>query len=200
MSSTGRSDKRRADDSYATPSWVVDALLSVIPTPPPGITICDPGCGEGAILEALREADPVRSPPGWNLVGLELNKDRAHQCRIKNLTVFEGDFLTSNMQGVDAVVANPPFSLAREFVDHSIKTVTRVGGENVGWKPGGFVAMLLRLAFLESMKRRDWWRRNPADIFVLPKRPSFTGDGKTDSCAYMWAQWGPGPRGRITVI
>lgn len=77
-----------------------------------------------------------------------------------------------------AIVTNPPFSLALEFCDHAIKHAPNV-------------FMLLRLNFLASRKRRDWWRRNPPNaLFILSERPSFTENGKTDATDYGWFYWG----------
>lgn len=74
------------------------------------------------------------------------------------------------------IVTNPPFSLAKEFCDHAIKH-------------SDSTIMLLRLNFLGSKKRKEWWKANEPDaIFVLSKRPDFTGDGG-DSCEYGWFCW-----------
>jgi hypothetical protein len=49
--------------------------------------------------------------------------------------------------------------------------------------------MLLRLGFLESKKRREFWRRHPlTQLYPLIERPSFTGSG-TDATAYGWFVW-----------
>ena len=46
------------------------------------------------------------------------------------------------------------------------------------------VAVLLRLAFLESRQRHAWWQDHPVDaLYVLSQRPSFTGRG-TDATSY----------------
>ena len=63
--------------------------------------------------------------------------------------------------------------------------------------------MLLRLSFLESKGRVKFHQDFPADVYVLAKRPSFTGDGKADSCAYAWFVWrtpATGHAGRIMVL
>ena len=92
------------------------------------------------------------------------------------------DFLQDNAQRA-AIITNPPFSLALEFCDHAINHAPNV-------------FMLLRLNFLGSQKRRDWWRRNPpAALFILSERPSFTDDGQTDATDYAWFYWGKLHRG-----
>jgi hypothetical protein len=49
--------------------------------------------------------------------------------------------------------------------------------------------MLLRINYLGSISRHDWWKLNsPTSLFVLSKRPSFTGKG-TDATDYAWYVW-----------
>jgi len=75
------------------------------------------------------------------------------------------------------ILTNPPFSLAHEFCDHAIRHAPNV-------------FMLLRLNFLGSSKRRDWWLKHPVSaIFIITPRPSFTGKG-SDACEYGWFYWG----------
>lgn len=75
---------------------------------------------------------------------------------------------------VDLVIANPPFSHALRFLEVALQTAPRV-------------AFLLPLAFLSSAKRRGFWQNAPLwRVLVLTKRPSFTGNGKTDSTDYAW--------------
>jgi hypothetical protein len=77
---------------------------------------------------------------------------------------------------VDLIITNPPFSIAQEFISHSLAHANTV-------------IMLLRLNFLASIKRYDWWSVNPPTaLHVLSKRPSFTGSG-TDATDYGWFVW-----------
>jgi len=77
---------------------------------------------------------------------------------------------------VDLIITNPPFSLAKEFIDHSTNHANTV-------------IMLLRLNFLGSIKRYSWWKDNPPTaLYILSKRPSFTGTG-TDATEYCWFVW-----------
>ena len=49
--------------------------------------------------------------------------------------------------------------------------------------------MLLRLNYLGSITRHEWWKSSPPiAIHVLSKRPSFTGTG-TDATDYGWFAW-----------
>lgn len=77
---------------------------------------------------------------------------------------------------VDLIFTNPPFSLAAEFINHSTANANTV-------------FMLLRLNYLASIKRYEWWKTNPpVALYVLSKRPSFTGSG-TDATDYAWFVW-----------
>jgi hypothetical protein len=85
------------------------------------------------------------------------------------------DFFDWNDQ-VDLIFTNPPFSLAQQFIDHSLAHAQTV-------------FMLLRLNYLGSIKRYEWWSANlPIALYVLSKRPSFTGSG-TDATDYAWFVW-----------
>ncbi|WP_436663579.1 hypothetical protein ACOALA_13645 [Alicyclobacillus acidoterrestris] len=76
----------------------------------------------------------------------------------------------------DFIITNPPFSLAQEFVEKSLTLAN-------------CVIMLLRLNFLASGKRKEFWEKHPPTaIHVLTKRPSFTGTG-TDATDYAWFVW-----------
>jgi len=90
------------------------------------------------------------------------------------------DYLSGKtLPAVDLVVTNPPFSLAQEFLSVSF-THCR-----------GVVAYLLRLNYLGSQKRKDWWQgKTPTHLYVLSERPSFNWDGRgTDATEYAWFVW-----------
>lgn len=87
------------------------------------------------------------------------------------------DYLQTQYNHVDVIITNPPYSLAQEFV-------TKALGE------ADVVIMLLRLGFLESMRRFEFWDKYPLDhLITLSKRPSFTDDGKTDGSGYAYFIW-----------
>ena len=86
-----------------------------------------------------------------------------------------------------ALVTNPPFNKAFEFVEHSIKLV----------KPNqGKVAMFLRLAFAESKRRKEFFLNNrPTYIYVFSERQTLWRDGdpipkgRSGTTAYAWWVW-----------
>lgn len=197
MSATGRNlegKERHALDFYETPGWCTRALLSHLGTPigfdsdtaktirAAPTTILDAGAGTGAIV---REC--LLWWPSSYATGIELDADRAFEAQrlllqnpdwtLERCRVHQGSFYDLKDQW-DLVISNPPYAKAEEFVRHAL-TIGRT------------CAFLLRLNWLASKSRAQFHRDHPSDVFVLPKRPSFTGDGKTDATEYAWFVWGP---------
>ena len=86
------------------------------------------------------------------------------------------DYCTVNRYEADVCITNPPFSRALTFLQKSLKEC-------------GTVVYLLRLNFLGSQSRKAFWEQNPpSHLYVLSKRPSFTGRG-TDATEYAWFVW-----------
>ena len=97
----------------------------------------------------------------------------------------------------EAIVTNPPYKLAEQFVEHALDLVPHVD-------------MLLRLAFLESERRRGILEgRGLARVHVfrnrLPMmhRDGWTGPRATSATAYAWFAWdrthtGPAALNRIS--
>jgi hypothetical protein len=85
--------------------------------------------------------------------------------------------------GVQAIVTNPPFKLANEFVGHAISLCPKV-------------IMLARLAFLESERRTPILEGGKlARVHVFRKRLpmmhrlGWTGPKATSATAYAWLVW-----------
>jgi hypothetical protein len=162
MSSTNRGAERRTDDAYMTPAWCVHRLLDV--WEPRSGRYLEPAIGRGNIVRACNF-----HPDRW--LWFDIRPDVVDNPR---------DFLTvaEVPLGITAVITNPPYCLAEEFVRHSRKLC-----------PDADLVFLLRIAFLASQARLPLWRDvGTPDIFVLPNRPSFTGHG-TDSSDYAWFRW-----------
>lgn len=117
----------RGNDLYETPSVATKALLRAEQLPH---VIWEPACGRGAIVRVLRRA--------------------GHSAYATDLVDYDSpdqddsgwDFLLERQLpiGVQAIVTNPPFKNAGEFVAHALDLCP-------------MVVMLLRLAFMESQKR-----------------------------------------------
>lgn len=114
------------DDFYATPPEAVRALLKVEQF---SGTIWEPACGDGAIVNVMREA-------GHRVYATDL-VDRA--CPESESRV---DFLMEQSPAfhIGAILTNPPYVLATKFALHALTLAPKV-------------VMLLRLAFLEGIGR-----------------------------------------------
>jgi hypothetical protein len=177
MSATGRGGIRRRDDFYETPEWCTRAILRALKPQPE--TILEPSAGHGAIIRVLRDN-------AWNtiarprIVAVEIRPEaRMHLAAAGADVHCCEDFLTwepGTPLKYDLLIGNPPFSLAFEFCQRAIGMAHTV-------------ALLLRLNFLGSQKRAAWMRAHTPSVFVLPRRPSFTGKG-TDATEYAWFVWG----------
>lgn len=140
-----------ATDFYPTPLWCAENLninWSAFKT------AHEPCKGDGRLYDFLASK------------GL----DTSYTEITEGLDFFDWD------DNVDLIFTNPPFSLAQEFITHSVARANTV-------------IMLLRINFLASIKRYDWWAKTPPNaLYVLSKRPSFTGSG-TDATDYAWFVW-----------
>lgn len=176
MSATNRAGgHRREHDAYATPEWVAQLVVPLVPElDDPDADVLDPAAGDGALLAGLGTVWAKRR-------GIELRDDAAEACRARGFRCDVGDATARSWASPDAVVMNPPYRDALEFVQLAYART----------RPGRTVAVLLRLAFLEGQARGVWLRDHAPDVYVLSRRPSFTGKG-TDSTAYAWMVWRAG--------
>jgi len=124
--------RERRGDCYDTPDVAVHALLKAESEFfRHHCVIWEPACGTGNIVAVLRDA-------GHEVFATDLN-DRG--CPN---SLARWDFLLpgSPLECCDAIVTNPPFALAEEFVELALERAP-------------LVIMLLRLAFYESDRRTD---------------------------------------------
>ena len=108
------------------------------------------------------------------------------------------DFLSTvapPISGMD-IVTNPPYSLAKEFVEHALDI------SDDGCK----VAMFLKIQFLEGKSRRKLFERYPPKIIYVSSgrlRCAMNGDfenAKNDSAVcYAWYIWVKGYSGDTVV-
>lgn len=165
------SKSERAEfDYYSTDPDTVRALLSVEKF---SNEILEPACGAGAISKVL-EAEGGYSVTSSDLV----NRGYGAVKNFFDIQNFNGD-----------IVTNPPYTFAREFVLHALEVVP------VGHK----VAMLLRLQFLEGVKRYEslFKTQPPKYIYCFMKRQNCYKNGEEapwghSSVAYAWFIWEKG--------
>jgi hypothetical protein len=159
---------RGVADFYPTPagaSWAL-ARLGVLPT-----RVWEPACGDGAMARVLEAA-------GHEVVATDLHDRGFGEAPV--------DFLQERRLRAPAIVTNPPFSLADDFVAHSLD----LGAETV--------AMFLRLKYLEGAARQQhiYRRGGLATVYVFVERVKFFS-GETDresqpgwnTEAFAWFLW-----------
>jgi hypothetical protein len=171
----------RKNDLYQSPPEAVRALLGVERNLP--LHIWEPACGPGAIVNVLRAA-------GHRVYASDLVDYGCPNSHARR------DFLMERAlpENVGAIVTNPPFKNAGEFVAHALDLCP-------------FVIMLLRLAFLESEKRRSILDGGMlARVHVFRKRlpmmhrEGFDGPkGNNSGMAFAWFIWERGHRGPATL-
>ena len=152
MSRQKTGQRLNATDFYATPPWCYENL-------------------EIDWSQFTSAHEPCR---GDGRIQFFLEEECGVNCSYSEITE-EKDFFDWNTP-VDLILTNPPFSIAKEFIEHSITLAPTV-------------IMLLRINYLGSIGRHTWWKEHtPSSLHVLSKRPSFTGKG-TDATDYAWYVW-----------
>lgn len=154
---------RHLNDAYFTDPILAEALVGLLDIRP-GDEVLEPHAGGGAFVDALLRRTPA-------VVAADIAPPPCSGW-------YEQDFLTLlPTTTFDWVVGNPPFKNFEAHVAQALTVAPRV-------------AFLLRLAVLESAGRVGVWKVWPLRrVTVLAERPSFTGNGKSDSCAYGWFEW-----------
>lgn len=141
-SSNHTADERAANDYYATDPQAVEMLLALESFAP---LIWEPACGEGHISKVL-------TANGYEVISTDL--------------IYRGygepepmDFLTETFPDFEGdIITNPPYSAGLEFVERALETV----------RPGGKVAMFLKVQFLEGKRRGELFAKTPPELSTYP--------------------------------
>lgn len=157
MSQKNSGYARKPFDLYSTPAWCTEIIVPYLRGP----NLWEPARGDGHMVEVLR---------------------RHHFCVYYTDIAKGDDFLeydraptfglSHNPRTPQAIVTNPPYSLAQEFVRKALELMAPVGGQ---------VAMLLRVDFDSAKTRRDLFQNNPAwgtKIVFLDRIKWFEGESK----------------------
>lgn len=154
-------------DFYPTPNFATEQLLEREQFE--GV-IWECACGDGAISKVLKKR-------GYKVFSTDL-VDRGYG-EVRNL-----DFtakLPNNFVATH-IITNPPYKHAKIFIEQALKVST------------GKVAMLLRLAFLESANRYELFQTTPLrTVYVFSKRLTMSakGEGKSKGgmIPFAWFVW-----------
>jgi hypothetical protein len=165
-------------DFYDTPPVAVEALLRHERLPH---HIWEPAAGIGNIVAVLRDHN-------HRVTASDLNNRGCYDSH------FGIDFLLPGFNPkAEAIVTNPPFALAEEFVAIALERAP-------------LVVMLLRLAFLESERRsRILEGRGLARIHVFRRRlpmmhrAGWEGRKANSGMAFAWFVWDCAHSGPTTI-
>jgi hypothetical protein len=167
----------RGLDLYQTPPVAIEALLAVENLPH---TIWEPAAGRGAIVKSLRNA-------GHAVIASDI-------CHYDFELDFIIDFLATQAPiGAEAIITNPPYRIATEFTRHALDLAPHV-------------YLLLRLAFLESIRRTEILeQRGLARVHIFRRRLPFmhrdnwSGRRASSAIPFAWFCWDRDHRGPTIV-
>ncbi len=128
---------QRGDDFYASPYGALPPLLVAEGKRLPKV-LWEPACGNGALVLPLRNR-------GYTVHATDKNDWGCPD------STGDVNFLTDvaeryRPEGEFGIVTNPPFGIIEDFVERAVKL-------------SPYVALLCRLAFLESEGRMKWWQK-----------------------------------------
>lgn len=170
----------RGHDLYETPPVATKALLRRESFQSP---IWEPACGPGAIVRELRRS-------GYTVFASDLIDYNS-----PDQDAIGWDFLMclKAPDGCKAIVTNPPYKLAAQFVRHGLTLCDKV-------------AMLLRLAFLEGTTRSDIIDGGTlARVYIfsnrLPRmhRAGWSGNKASSQQAFGWFVWDKSHKGPAEI-
>lgn len=180
LGASNHTDRERQEhDYYATDPKAVDALYST------GFFddvagIWEPACGSGHLSKRMEE-----------LIGYPVHSTDLYDRGYGKSGV---DFFRQDVVCADAIVTNPPYRYAKEFVEHAIELDVRK------------VAMFLKLTFLEGQARRKLFEKHPPRyVFVFSKRIQVAINGdpemfkKSSAACYAWFVWEKGYGGAPSI-
>ena len=172
-------ETRQPEDFYAPDPVALEKLLEHEKFCP---YVWECACGEGHLSRVLMDK-------GYDVRNTDI-VDRG----FPNTEV--ADFLKITKEDADKdfsrdIVTNPPYKLAKEFVEHACE----ISMDSVK------IAMLLKIQFLEGQARQELFKKHPPKcIYVFSKRVACAKNGdfgsvRGSAVAYAWFVWERGYKG-----
>lgn len=184
LGASNHTDKEReANDFYATDPDAIDKLLTKVELP---YAILEPACGTGCLSERLKRF-------GHDVMSYDI-VDRGYG-EVQNF--FE--MLTPPTNENFAIVTNPPYKYALEFVLHALELVP----------VGGLVCMFLKTTFLEGKQRynRLFKITPPEKVLQFSERVLCAKNAEFEymrehggsAVSYAWYIWRKGYKGQTIL-
>ena len=173
-----KTGNRDINDYYATEPKATEVLLEVEKF---NNNIWECCCGEMHIVDELKKH------------GYKIYKTDIVERSRKLDDVI--DFLEYNKPWLGDIITNPPYKQARQFIQKALDIVSI----------GNKVAMFLKLTFLESKERKQFFLENsPKKIYVSSSRLYCAKNGDfskqfSSAVAYAWFIWEKGYQGETVI-
>lgn len=171
---------RKPADLYPTP---VDCTYSLLPhlvdLLPPDAKVWEPACADGQMVQPLREF-------GYNVMATDLRPTVAGG---EGGVDFLGPDTVYHRMQYDAVITNPPFVAAEQFIRRSLQVAP-------------VVVMLLKAQYWNTKNRKKlFWETKPYKELNLTWRPAFleAERGKSPLMDCSWLVWVRGHEGPCTM-
>jgi hypothetical protein len=187
QSIVGDGANREVNDFYPTPPYITKALLDRELFQG---NIWEPACGDGYMSEVLL-AHYQYEIENYSIVFSSDLYDRGYGYTGVDFKKTELGYYID----VVNVITNPPFVLAQEFAEHALEIVP----------VGGKVALLLKLAFLEGVRRKAFLEKSGLRrVYVFSKRIRFDANKVTEKTsggmiAYAWFVFEKGYAGKAEI-
>lgn len=161
MAGGNPADGRQSDDFYPTPPEVTRGLLRVMNFGER--VILEPAAGNYAMAGEIERA-------GYKVIASDLVP--------RDPRVIQQDFFQLRTTTAKAIITNPPFSLATQFIEHSLDVLEV-----------DYLALVLKSTFWHASTRLPLFERlRPAIIAPITWRPDFLNKGRpTMDCS--WIVW-----------
>ena len=178
---------RAEHDFYATP---FEATRAILDREQLVGSILEPAAGQGHISKVLRDYYPDSEIASTDLI----QREDKFGCNV----VGGVDFLTTTYTTpYNNVMTNPPFSLAKEFIEKALKVATNK------------VIMFAKIQLLEGAARKELLMNSPLKrVYVFSKRVSPLNNGldhdekgkpwATTMC-FAWFVWEHGYTGKPEI-
>jgi len=174
--------ERSENDYYATSPDTIQPLLDQLKKD--GIElpkqIWENASGENHLANKLEEY-------GYDVFCSDIIR-RTEKTRQVDFLDLDEDELGINMGDI-AIITNPPYKYAKEWVEQSMKTLIN----------NQFLIMFLKLTFLEGQARKEMFKKYPPKyVYVFSARQSVARNGepemfkKSSAACYAWFVWEKG--------
>lgn len=174
--------EREENDFYATPEGATRLFLDNHKID--AETFLEPACGQGHISKVLEEYFH-----GTEIISTDLID--------RGFGISGIDFLTNCFKKVDVVITNPPFKLAKEFIEKSLTIANKQ------------VIMFAKIQFLETETRKQLFKNTPLKyVYIHSKRVSPMRGGKpldenrkpwSSAMCFAWFVWEKGYAGEPVI-